>query len=511
MPNLADHLFRRAQDSGDKVALHFQGQRHTFAGLARAVRAVAGGLAAAGIGIGTRVGLLMGSSPDFIIFQQAIFMLGATLSPLNIHYQPGEVADAIDNCELEYLVIGDDLLGRLPAAAGRPARLRGIIVQADRRPADPALSWATDLINAAHPVDAPVSLPETAIGLMLHTSATTGRAKGVMLSLANIRANYDRTPEWLGLDGDVVILCALPLYNTFGLNQCINAMMVMGGTLVLLPRFDAAACAEAIETHGCRFFPAVPTMLHKLLDHAEATGRDLSCLKRIMTGGAPVPPVLLERMQRAMGPAGMVLTGYGLTEATALVTLETVEQGSDGQLRRPKSIGRVLPGMEMRAFREDGTEAATGEVGEFRIRGPNLMAGYYKRPDETAATIRDGWLLTGDLGRFDEQGHAYIVDRKKDLIIRGGQNIYPADIEEVLYRLDGVGEAAVVGQPDPVLGEVPVAYIAAQAGIRLDPESIVDHCRQRLAPFKVPAAIHLLPELPKGPTGKILRRALRAG
>jgi long-chain acyl-CoA synthetase len=203
------------------------------------------------------------------------------------------------------------------------------------------------------------------------------------------------------------------------------------------------------------------------------------------------------------------MSGYGLTEGTAIVTLEHIELDADGRVARPKSIGKVLPGMEMRMVTEDGRIAARGEVGEICVRGPNVMLGYYKQPEETALAIRDGWLHTGDLGIVDDAGHAYIVDRKKDLIIRGGQNIYPADVEEVIYAHPGVREVAVVGIPDDVLGEVPVAYVAMAPGQTVSAEDLVARCRDELAYYKVPAQIHFMDELPKGPTGKILRRGLR--
>jgi long-chain acyl-CoA synthetase len=345
--------------------------------------------------------------------------------------------------------------------------------------------------------------------LMLNTSATTGKAKGVMRSIDNIRANYDRTPEWLGIDGDSVILSVLPLYNTIGLNQCINALMVTGATMVLMQRFDPAKCLATIQDYRCTFFPAVPTMLQRMFDHPEAGHFDLSSIRRIMTGAAPVPAALLERIYAAMGGDTEVMTGYGLTEATAIVALQHIQLDAEGKVIRPKSIGRALPGIEMRILEPNGGDAAAGEVGEICVRGANVMQGYYKMPKETELAIVDGWLHTGDLGLRDAEGYAYIVDRKKDVIIRGGQNIYPADIEEVIYHLPGVIEVAVIGAQDERFGEVPVAFVAMRNGQKLSSDSIIAKCKEELAYYKVPASVHFLPELPKGPTGKILRRELR--
>ncbi|MBX3579476.1 MAG: AMP-binding protein [Rhizobiaceae bacterium] len=512
MANLADHLFRQARERGVKRALVFEGEEYTFGEIADRVRRIAGGLSAAGVAVGSRVGLMMHSRPEFIFFQQAIFALGAVVSPLNIFYRRGELAHAVSSCDLQFLIIAEEFVDRLPAAGtpGMETLKRVFVLGAGAPYADDRLVSAEDLQSTGVPIDASVQIPDSSVGMMLNTSATTGKAKGVMLSLTNIGFNYDTTPEWLGLDEKTVTLCALPLYNTFGLNQCINALMVTGGSMVLMQRFDPEQCIRLIEQYRCTFFPGVPTMLQKLFDHPEARNHDLSSIARIMTGAAPVPAALLERIYAFMGRDTVVMTGYGLTEGTAIATLEHIELDDQGKVKRPKSIGRILPGVQLRMIKEDGSDAAPGEVGEICLRGANVMLGYYKMPDDTAAALAGGWLHTGDLGMFDADGHGYIVDRKKDVIIRGGQNIYPADIEEVIYHVPGVSEVAVIGAPDDALGEVPVAYVAVKAGATVSAETLIARCKQELAYFKVPAAIHFLPELPKGPTGKILRRGLRS-
>jgi long-chain acyl-CoA synthetase len=491
MPNLANHLFRQANTQPDKIALSWQDENINFGALADRVLAMAGRLAAAGVSTSAHVGLMMPTCPEFIIVQQALFTLGATFTPLNIFYKPGELAHVIESCDLEWLIIPDEYRDRVPTGTNLKATI------------------CVENLPDAAPLTGIADQPATATGMMLNTSATTGKSKGVMLSLANIAANYDHTPEWLGLSAQTVTLCALPLYNTFGLNQCINALMVTGGSMVLMPRFDALACLQAIARHRCTFFPAVPTMLQKLFDHPDAAAHDLSSVTHIMTGGAPVPAALLERVHAAMGPDTAVLTGYGLTEGTAIATLERIVLDEKGRIKRPKSIGKLLPGIEARIVTEDGADAPPGQSGEICLRGPNVMQGYYKAPEETAIAIVNGWLHTGDIGYFDAEGHGFIVDRKKDVIIRGGQNIYPADIEEALYNVAGVSEVAVIGVADDVMGEVPVAHIALLPGASVTPAMLLDQCRAELATYKHPVAFHFHDELPKGPTGKILRRGLR--
>jgi long-chain acyl-CoA synthetase len=490
LANRAAHLFASAARHPGKPAIVFEGAAISFGALAERVRNAAASLAAQGIGKGTRAGLMMPACPDFIVVQQALFALGAVVSPLNSQYRTGEVAHALASCDLEFLVLAPEFAGRVPPGFG------GAI-----------LRESADL-----PAPGPFRLADVApadVVMLLLTSATTGKSKGVMLTAANLAANYDRSPAWLGITGDDIILCALPLYNTFGLNQCINAMALTGASLVLLPRFDPAACIAAVRQHHCTYLPAVPTMLQRLVDHPGLAPGDLAALRRIMTGGAPVPAALLARVLEAAGEQTQVLTGYGLTEASALVTLARVELGADGELLHGRTIGTVLEGIELAVRGEDGRDLPPGETGEFVIRGPNVMAGYYNAPAANAEVFAGDWLRSGDLGYLDADGFGFIVDRKKDVIIRGGQNIYPADIEEVLYQFPGVAEVAVVGLADEHFGEIPIAYIASAQSVKLSAETLLDHCKTHLARYKQPTEIRFLAELPKGPTGKILRRALR--
>lgn len=507
MANRAAALLSRAEVHPDKVALVFEGTSYSFGELARRVREAAGGLARLGIGCGMHVGIMLPSSPDFIIVQQALFALGAVVSPLNIFYRPGEVLHAIRSCDLEFLVLPADLLDRAPAGDGA---LRSIIVT--DAPASPGAAHASlaDAIALGAPCETLAPVAAGDVVMLLLTSATTGKSKGVMLTAANLAANYDRTPQWLDVHADDVVLGALPLYNTFGLNQCINTMTRVGATLVLLPRFDPEACVDAIARHGCTFVPAVPTMLGKIVDQPGAGDGALRTVRCIMTGGAPVPAALLRRVLHATGAKTVVLTGYGLTEATALVTLTRVSLDADGAVEHGRTIGRVLDGMQIGIMNDDGRVLDADTVGEIVVRGPNVMAGYYRNPDATADAFAGDWLRTGDLGTLSADGYAYIVDRKKDVIIRGGQNIYPADIEEVLYDVPGVTEAAVVGIDDDVFGEVPFAFVALRADAAVSTALLLDRCRTELAHYKVPVAIRILEALPKGATGKILRRELRA-
>lgn len=511
MPNLARHLFRQAEERPGKLALVVNGREYSFGELCAQVLRAAGGLSACGFKVGSKIGLMMSSRAEFIVFQQAAFALGGVVSPMNVHYRADEIAHQVRSCDLEFLVIEGALLERLPPVVALGPQLRAILVLDPVGPLPHAIMRSAGPVLMGEPIDDLVDLPPEALGLLLSTSATTGKAKGVMLSIGNIQSNYDATPGWLKMSERDVILCALPLYNTFGLNQCINSTMLTGCTLVLLPRFEVPAVLDAIERYRATFMPAVPTMLQKILSDPATPGHDLRSIERIMVGAAPVPSVLLNRIHATMGHDVSVIEGYGLTEATAIVTVLHVQIDAEGRLLKPRSVGPTLPGIDMMIADPEMHALPPGEIGEICIRGPNVMQGYYMRPEETQAAVVDGWLRTGDLGKTDTDGHYYIVDRIKDVIIRGGQNIYPADIEEVLYRHPAIAEVAVVASADEEFGEVPVAYVAFRPGQEADPEALRELCRGALAGFKVPRRVVVMAELPKGPTGKILRKSLRDG
>ncbi len=508
--NRADQLFRRADEHPERIALVFGKREISFGEWWSRAAALADGFRRQGLQPGDRVAFFVGSRPEFMFLQYACFAAGGVVMPLNTMYRADEVDHAVGQCEATYILADAALLDRFsPASRDRCPSVRRIFVLDGTDIDDGFHRPASVLDGDAAAFAAPVDLPPTALGQMLYTSATTGRAKGVMLTQANLAANYDCSPEWLGYTAADTILCALPLFNTFSLNQCINATTVTGGSLVVLSKFDAVECMLAIARRRCTVFPCVPTMLQKVLSHPEVGSYDLSSLTRIMVGAAPVPTPLLLKARAYFGPGLQVITGYGLTEGTALVTTMAVELDEHGQQKLERSIGRAVPGMQVEILGEDAAVLPHGQAGEIGIRGPNVMAGYYKQPEETAKALAGGWLHTGDVGIMNGDGYLWIIDRKKDVIIRGGQNIYPADIEEALYGHPAVAEAAVVAGYDELFGEVPHAYVAFKPGLKAEVEELVAICKAKLAPYKWPKTIEILPELPKGPTGKILRRGLR--
>ncbi len=336
--------------------------------------------------------------------------------------------------------------------------------------------------------------------MILYTSGTTGRPKGAELTHGNLRSNVKVTESTLLRLGpsDVVMGC-LPLFHCFGQTCGLNAAIDCGASLALLARFDAGAALAAIEGHRVTVFEGVPTMFAALLHSPDRERYDTSSLRVCVSGGAALPVELLRAFEDAFGT--IILEGYGLSETSPVASFN-----HPGGVRKPGSIGTPVAGVEFRLVTADGAEVPEGEVGEIAIRGPNVMKGYWARPEATAEAIPDGWLRTGDLARCDADGFYFIVDRKKDVVIRGGFNVYPREIEEVLYEHPAVAEAAVIGIPHETLGEEIGAAAALKPGASATPAELRAFVKERVAAYKYPRHVWLVEALPKGPTGKILRR-----
>ena len=339
--------------------------------------------------------------------------------------------------------------------------------------------------------------------VILYTSGTTGRPKGAELTHAGLTRNAALTAATLisAEPGQVVMGC-LPLFHVFGLTCALNAAIAGGSTLTLLPRFDPAKALEIVARDKVTIFEGVPTMYAAMLHQPGSGWPDTSSLRVCISGGAAMPVEIMRGFEQAFGC--MILEGYGLSETSPVASFN-----QPGQARKPGSIGTPIQGVEMRVVDADGAELPAGEIGEIVIRGHGVMKGYWGNSQATAETIRDGWLSTGDLARVDEDGYFYIVDRKKDLIIRGGFNVYPREVEEVLYEHPAVAEAAVIGIPEPELGEEIGAAVTLKPAASATPAELRAFVKERIAPYKYPRYIWFLPDLPKGPSGKILRREVQ--
>jgi long-chain acyl-CoA synthetase len=348
----------------------------------------------------------------------------------------------------------------------------------------------------------PVNADDTAV--IIYTSGTTGKPKGAELTHFQLYMNCTVAGELFGFRDDDIGVAVLPMFHVFGLSSVLNTAVRFGGTLVLIPRFEPDAVLDAIARYRCTIFSGVPTMYYSLLQ-ADMAGRDLSSLRVGISGGAAIPGEVIRAFEEKF-PGVVILEGYGLSETASTTTFNI-----SAEQRKVLSIGKPIWGVEVRVVDEQDKPLPPGpeNVGEIVIRGHNVMKGYHGNPAATAEAFRGGWFHTGDLAYADEEGYLFVVDRKKDMLIRGGYNVYPREIEEVLFGHPAVAEAAVVGKADPKLGEEVLAFVVPKPGAEADPDDIIAYCRERLAAYKYPREVRIADDLPKGPTGKILKRELR--
>jgi long-chain acyl-CoA synthetase len=430
-----------------------------------------------GVRAGDVVAIAMPNRVELIISLFAAWRLGAAATPVNPALTPTEMQYQVDDAGAK-VVIGDGL------------ELDATVVDVDALAAEPSAYRAAADIR-----------PDS-LALLIYTSGTTGKPKGVMLDHANIAAMCDMTRAGLGITAVDHSLLILPLFHVNGIVVGTLTPLLAGGRVTVAGRFSPKTFFGLVERIRPTYFSAVPAIYAMLTSMPEAQTADTSSLRLVVCGAAPMPAELIARVEDVLGVA--LVEGYGLSEGSCASTLNPF----DG-VRKPGTVGLPLPGQEVRVVDQLGNSVPQGERGEIVIRGANVMRGYLNRPEDTAKTIIDGWLHTGDVGIFDEDGYLRIVDRIKDMIIRGGENIYPKEIETVLYSNDAVLEAAVVGQADDVLGEVVVAYVSVRPGATVTVEELEALCAERLAKYKRPVAIELVDELPKNHVGKIDKLALR--
>jgi long-chain acyl-CoA synthetase len=505
--NLALLLRESAKAHPEKTALAVGDSRLTYEAVDLYARRFAGGLRALGIERGQHVALLVPNVPHFTIAYFGAHYAASPVVPLNVLLTADEIAYHLDDSDAAALVAWDGFLPAAEAGFARAERCRHLIVaranSTDATAPDGAINMMA-LIAGVEPVS---ELPDTAPdegAVILYTSGTTGKPKGAQLTHFNLFFNALYTSTRLvPLDSDTVALATLPLFHSFGQTVMQNATIGVGGTVVLLPRFEPKAAFDLLESHQVTFFGGVPTMYVALLHFPQADQYDLSSLQWCVSGGSPMPKEVMKAFDTKYGVN--VLEGYGLSETSPVAAFN--------RLDRPKkagSIGLPIWGVEFRLIDAGGNVVAAPDTpGEIHIKGHNVMAGYWKRPEATAEAIRDGWFATGDIAIRDADGYYFIVDRKKDMIIRGGFNVYPREIEEVLYAHPAILEAAVIGVPHPTHGEEVKAVVVLRAGTTLTGQEVVDYCRQHLAAYKYPRQVEFRDALPKGPTGKILKRELR--
>jgi long-chain acyl-CoA synthetase len=489
--NLAEILSHSAERDSSAPALKLDDTVLSYGALERASQHIAGLLAARGVRAGDRVALMLPNVPYFPVCYYGILRTGAVVVPMNVLGKRREVTFYLKDSGAKLLFVWTDF-----AQEGEPGA------------ADADSEWVTivpgefeKVLAEATPSEEMVDREPDDTAVILYTSGTTGTPKGAELTHENLRRNCQIAVDLFDLGADAVTLGALPLFHSFGQTCGMNATALSGGTLTLIPRFDPDKALEIIERDAVNVFEGVPTMYTGML-HAPGRERfEHSSLRLCVSGGSAMPVELLRDFEEAF--AAKILEGYGLSETSPVASFNHPDKE-----RKPGSIGTPVAGVEMRVVDEDGKELPQGEVGEIVIRGHNVMKGYWQRPEATEEAIRDGWFHTGDMARVDEDGYFFIVDRKKDMIIRGGFNVYPREIEEVLYEHPAVREAAVLGIPDDRYGEEVAAAVALKEGASATPEELREFVKGNVAAYKYPRRIWLVDELPKGPTGKILKREI---
>jgi acyl-CoA synthetase (AMP-forming)/AMP-acid ligase II len=460
--------------------------QRTYAEAAARSDGMASALLRRGVRHGDRMCVVLPNGIDLVELLLASLKIGAIFAPINPVFTAAETGYILEHAEPRLVCTNEALVEGL----GTRAAAEALVLDG------PADGWFT--VGEAPPADRAPAPADP--GLLLYTSGSTGRSKGALITHDNLLSNATEIAAWLRVAANDRMACIMPLFHANALVIGVTVPLCSGASTVIAERFSARAFWPLVDRVRPTMFGSVATMLTRLL----AAGSPPAGLRRdsvrfALCGSAPVPVEVMRRFDAVFGIP--VIEGYGLTECTCRATFNPVDDP------RPGSAGKAL-GNELRVVAADGSRCAPAVVGEVVLRGRNVMAGYFRAPEATREALGGGWLRSGDLGYLTEDGFLYLVGRKSDMIIRGGENVYPREIEDVIYRLPGVREVAVVGVPDPDYGEAVVACVTLHEGPRPTPARIAAHCREHLAAFKCPTAVHLLTEMPKGPTGKLLKRAL---
>ncbi|MGG1679162.1 long-chain fatty acid--CoA ligase [Neobacillus sp. NRS-1170] len=490
-------------------ALSFYGKKFTYQQLNELVQSFTSALQQNHVQKGDRVAIMLPNCPQYVVSYYGALTAGAIVTQVNPMSVERELEYILKDSGAETMIVLDALYPRAKNVQAK-TNLKNIIVvslQPEGQDFAPDRSFESFLTEGNGNV-LPVEFePEHDVAVLQYTGGTTGRSKGAMLTHKNILANVIQCYEFFKHEfqiGKERCLTVIPLFHVFGMSSCMNLSIYTASESIMLPRFDLEEVLNTIKNEQPTTFPGVPTMYVAITNHPRAEEYGISSIKTCNSGSAPMP---IELMREFEGKTGAkILEGYGLSEASP-----TTHCNPPFADRKPGSVGIGVPSTEYKIVDlETGTnELPVGELGEVIIKGPQIMKGYWNMPEETANTLRDGWLYTGDIAKVDEDGYLYIIDRKKDMIIASGYNIYPRDIEEVLYEHPAVQEAVVIGVPDPYRGEDVKAVIVLKAGKKATDEEIRQYCKQNLAVYKVPRIVEFREQLPKTGVGKILRRTLR--
>ena len=525
--NVRELLEIRAATTADKTFLfsEMDGREWTYSEFDSAVNRVANLLRSKGITKGDVVSLLLPNSAEYIVAYFACWKIGAIAGPVNSLLKREEIEWVVGNSEAKLMLVGSEF-ERLATQSVPPASASGIGPITESASGPPVDAGGTDLCRrilfddasvADHFSDTldPIDLNADDEAIIIYTSGTTGKPKGCLLTHGNLIANARQIADWMNFTADDRLLTVMPLFHMNAVSVTTMTALYAGGSTVVSPKFSASRFWDIIEKYQITSFGSVATMLSMLLSNQESelagsSGNPTSkiqnpkceTLRFAMCGSAPVPAEILNRFEETFGV--LVVEGYGLSESTCRSTFNPPDER-----RRPGSCGMPI-GNEMKVFDDNDTELPDGELGEIVLRGPNILKGYFKNPEATAKAFANGWFHTGDIGYRDADGFFYIADRKSDMIIRGGENIYPREIDDVLYSHPAVAHAAVIGVPDELYGEEVAAFVVLKAGADVSAERLMEFCREHLADYKCPKSVQFVDDIPKGPTGKLLKRELAA-
>ena len=493
--NLTTLLHQRVQGNPQKEFLFSEadGRVFTYAEFEKVVNASAALLASHGVGRADVVSLLMPNSVEYIVSYFACWRLGALAGPVNSLLKEDETAYVINNSEAKAVVVGSEFRERIENIRGQLPHLKSVIT----------FDNATEITKEIEEDSTAAQVSADDDAIIIYTSGTTGKPKGCLLTHGNLMANARQISQWLGFTENDRLLTMMPLFHMNAVSVTTLSALYAGGSTVVSPKFSASRFWQIISEYQITSFGSVATMLSMLLHtypDGVPAGLDTSRLRFAMCGSAPVPAEVMQRFEETFNC--LVIEGYGLSESTCRSTFNPPDKR-----RRPGSCGLPI-GNEMKVVDEEDRDVPDGELGEIVLRGENILKGYYKNDPATSEAFRNGWFHTGDIGYRDADGFFFIVDRKSDMIIRGGENIYPREIDEVLYQHPDVAAAATIGVPDPLYGEEVAAFVVLKVGREGNEEELLAHCRTRLADFKCPKSIRFVADIPKGPTGKLLKREL---
>ncbi len=485
--NLAEAILNSPASAGD-TAIFFEGGSTTHGHLRKKINSLAASLRRAGVGPGVHVALVFPNVPDFVFSYFAVLAAGGVVVPVNPLFKPYEMKYILSHSDARLVLYSRFFENTVKKSVSKEVLLADELVLSQWMEKDEEFT--------------PTPREKNDLAVIMYTSGTTGRPKGAMLSHGNLLADSEAVIEGLKLEREDVMLTVLPLFHSFGAMVGMISPLRRGARTALVPRFTPEAVIKAIKQYGATVFPAVPPMFALLNRVKDISRQDLPSLKYCISGGAPLPLEVMEEFERKFGVP--IYEGDGPTECSPVTSVNPI-----GGKRKPGSIGLPVKNVEMEIADEEGNFLPPGQIGEIVVRGPNVFLGYYKDPQATKEAFFGDWFRTGDLGKKDEEGYFYIVDRKKDMIIVDGLNVYPREVEELLYRFPQVAEAAVVGKPHPLHGEIPVAFVSLKDRSGWDEARVRKYLRKHLAQYKIPRQFYILDSLPKTPTGKISKVELR--